>query len=78
MYILWMLIKRPGLKTSPQSSRSRRLWYSDLVDVNTVDLRKDEYQDEESDRIDDDARVNRITKGNIGARILWRLYYWVV
>lgn len=78
MYILWMLIKRPGLKSSANTPRSRRIWYSDLVDVNTVDLSKDEYQDEEVDKIDDETRHNRITKGNLGARMLWRLYYWIV
>lgn len=78
MYILWMLIKRPGLKSSSEISQSRRLWYSDLVDINTVDLIKDEYQDAEVDRVEDEARQDRVSTGNIAARALWRLYYWVV
>ncbi|KXN90118.1 putative amino-acid permease PB1C11.02 [Leucoagaricus sp. SymC.cos] len=77
MYILWMLIKRPGLKISPETGRTRRLWYSDLVDVNIVDLSKDEYHDVEEDRAEDERRQNRITKSNFGTRALWKLYYLV-
>jgi len=77
MYILWMLIKRPGLQVSPSSSQEKRRWHSDLVNVNTVDLSRDEYQDEEEDKIDDETRHNRITKGNPGTRALWRLFYVV-
>lgn len=78
MYILWMLIKRPGWKASTQTSRTNteRIWYSDLVDVNTVDLTKDEYKDEEVDKVEDEVRKNRATKGK--ARWLWRMYYWIV
>ncbi len=76
MYILWMLIKRPGLKASPNTSQAKR-WHSDLVDVDTVDLSKDEYQDEEEDIIEDEARRDRVTKGNVGLRVLWRFYYYV-
>ncbi|EKM80770.1 hypothetical protein AGABI1DRAFT_55831 [Agaricus bisporus var. burnettii JB137-S8] len=76
MYTAWMLIKRPGLNNSSQTSPTKtRFWYSDLVDVNTVDLSKDQYHDEESDHIEDETRTRRMTKGNLGRRILWRLYY---
>jgi amino acid permease len=77
MYTAWMLIKRPGLNGSPQTMQSKRFWYSDLVDVNTVDLSKDEYHDEESDHVEDETRTRRMTKGNLGLRILWRMYYLV-
>jgi hypothetical protein len=77
MYILWMLIKRPGFNASPETSQSRRLWYNDLVDVNTVDLSKDEYQDVEDDRIEGETGQDRVTKGSFGTRTLWRLYYLV-
>jgi AAT family amino acid transporter len=77
MCTAWMLIKRPRSNSSAQTAQSRRFWYSDLVDVNTVDLSKDEYHDEESDHIEDETRIRRMTKGNLGMRILWRLYYVV-
>lgn len=83
MFIVWMLVQRPGArKNLPNDSVSgsgdaplaRRLWYSDLVDVDTVDLFRDEYVEEEEDKTEDELRKNRV-KGKKG--FLWRLYYWV-
>lgn len=74
MYTLWLFIRRPGF----EASRSRRFWTSDLVDINTVDLSKDEYQGVETDRAEDERRHNRVMDGNSVRRVLWRLYYLVV
>ena len=83
MYVAWMLIRRPdpniptpSSSISPPSPGWRRKWWkSDLVDVNIVDLARDEYNDEDVGSAGDDERDRRCeTK----ARWLWRVYYWVV
>ncbi|RDB24776.1 putative amino-acid permease PB1C11.02 [Hypsizygus marmoreus] len=84
MFIVWMVLKRPGAsKGLPEASGSgegrrspaRRLWYSDLVDVDTVDLYRDEYVEEEDDKFDDEKRTSRL-QGKL--RFLWRFFYWIV
>jgi len=81
MFIFWMLLKRPGLHhlrlsgTLGDGENGKRMWYSDLVDVKTVDLSRDEYVERDDDRADDKQRTNRMTQGWKG--YLWRLYYWI-
>jgi len=83
MYTAWMLIRRPDpnipAPTSSLSSASpgwrREWWKSDLVDVNTVDLTRDEYTEDHVDSVGDDKRDKRY-QGK--TRWLWRVYYWVV
>lgn len=77
MFIFWMLLKRPGLHSSHpgMSGTLTGAWYSDLVDVKTVDLSRDEYAEGDHDRADDEQRVIRM-KGSKG--YLWKLYYWIV
>ena len=53
----------------------RKHWYSDLVDVDNVDLSRDEYADEEDDILDDEERTKRVS-GRLG--VLWTIYYWVL
>jgi len=77
MYILWLFIRRPGLKTSSATSQSKRFWLSDFVDINGVDLSQDEYQDIETDREEDERTHNRVVEGSLVRRILWRMYYLV-
>ena len=88
MYLGWILVKRPPKPAEreeperrpllpvgcfgPRSGRSR--WH-DLVDIHSLDLKRDEYQEVEEDRIDDAQRHKRL-EGR--ARWLWRAYYWVV
>ncbi|KAJ8521185.1 hypothetical protein ONZ45_g2094 [Pleurotus djamor] len=83
MFTGWMLIRRPGadkgLPTGSgeaETSTRRRggLWYSDLVDVGTVDLRRDEHEEDDNDKADDEQRNRRIA-GKLG--YLWRIYYWM-
>ena len=69
MYLGWILVKRPPKPAEreeperrplppvgcfgPRSGRSR--WH-DLVDIHSLDLKRDEYQEVEEDRIDDAQR----------------------
>lgn len=89
MFTIWMLVKRPGFHASeaararlPETSASgearppaiKRIWYSDLVDVQTVDLFRDEHIEGDDDKADDQTRETRTqAKGVKG--FLWRLYY---
>ena len=89
MYLTWSSLKRPtlpstaadGTPLSPDERPGvlRRAWRfvasSDVVDVRTVDLRRDEHEEEPEDAVDDAAREGKL-QGR--ARWLWRLYYAVV
>lgn len=84
MYIAWLVVKRssrlptsssesgPLLHTTAPQMTSQ---YHDFVDTRTVDLRRDEYEEDEVDKVDDEEREGRV-RGRY--RLLWRLYYWVV
>ena len=77
MFVSWMLLKHSGLHSAHSSisgTHRRTSWYSDLVDVETVDLSRDEYAEGDEDRADDEERNIRM-KGSKG--YLWRLYYWI-
>ncbi|KAL1747088.1 amino acid permease-domain-containing protein [Schizophyllum fasciatum] len=82
MFILYMLIRRPGRQpvgadVPEGETHSRyRVWYSDLIDTKTVDLVRDQYDEEEEERVDDEKRTRRLQSGRL--RYLWRLWYWVV
>lgn len=54
---------------------ARWWWYSDLVDTRTVDLRAQEYEEEDVDRVDDAKREDRL-RGKLGWG--WEVWYWVV
>ncbi|KAF8070371.1 amino acid permease-domain-containing protein [Lyophyllum atratum] len=86
MFVVWLSMTwlRPSRsKDLPRGSGrdqtdptpARRVWYSDLVDLNTVDLFRDEYVEEEEDNADDERRNDRV-EGKRG--FLWKVYYWVV
>lgn len=87
MYVGWVLLKRApklvGAKTGDQTSplavggldpHSKSRWH-DLVDTKSVDLKSQEYEEVEEDRIDDATRQKRLSSR---AWCLWRVYYWVV
>ncbi|KAF9268756.1 hypothetical protein L218DRAFT_977212 [Marasmius fiardii PR-910] len=81
MTFVWLFVRRPNPNPQPSSSAqpSRRvLWFTDVVDVHTVDLYRDEYEEgsEPSDKVEDEKRKRRITQGK--GRFFWRMYYWVV
>ncbi|EGO25175.1 hypothetical protein SERLADRAFT_368585 [Serpula lacrymans var. lacrymans S7.9] len=82
MYIVWMLTRRnacdsidegtPLIRTQGQRIR---WWHSDMVDVRTVDLFKDEYEEEAVEGADDEERERRLRSR---AGLAWRLYYWII
>jgi amino acid transporter, AAT family len=79
MYFAWLLIGRPEPNIPSPSSLSpgvhKKWWKGDLVDVSTVDLARDEYEEGQVDSSGDDERDKRC-KGR--TRWLWTAYYWVV
>lgn len=77
MYVLWMIYRhtRRASAGEARQSPSWRSWFSDLVNVDTVDLFRDEYVEQEEDKTDGEERKRRII-GRGG--FLWRIYYWVV
>ncbi|KAF9814582.1 hypothetical protein IEO21_05040 [Rhodonia placenta] len=68
MFVGWMVVRRPARK------EGRPRWH-DIVDTTTVDLTRDEYEEDATDKADDELRAERL-KGQVG--LLWRLYYWVI
>lgn len=80
MYVGWMLIRRPepnlpmSSSGTPVPTTRRKWWTSDLVDINIVDLHRDEYHEEQVDQLDDKREMRARGK----ARWLWKAYYWVV
>jgi hypothetical protein len=77
MTLAWLYIKRPASSDSLQTSLAKRFWYTDMPDVNALDLYEDEYKDVDGDIIEDEKRDRRMKEGNWVLRILWRLYYLV-
>jgi len=47
--------------------------FTDLVDINTLDLTKDEYEEQIDDREDEALRNKRLNRGKLST--LWRIYY---
>ncbi|KAH9832274.1 amino acid permease-domain-containing protein [Rhodofomes roseus] len=86
MYAGWLIVRRqpkPAGQVGEQRSLlpagcigpRRSFRWHDLVDIQTIDLKRDEYEEAEADRVDDAQRQKRL-EGRVGS--LWRLYYWVV
>lgn len=80
MYLAWMIIKRPDPNALASSNSTatptrRKWWTSDLVDINTVDLLREEYEEQAVDE-EDDQKMEKRLKGR--SRWAWRVYYWVV
>lgn len=84
MFIGWWIIRRPdpnplgkpaSANPSPENLSHRKWWRSDLVDVKTIDLQVDEYDEPEEGQVISERRASR-TKGRLGW--IWRVYYWVV
>ena len=70
------LLSDPGVDGGGPShlNRDKTLKYHDLVDTDTVDLMRDEY-DEEDDMEGEDEVTSRLS-GKL--RLLWTFYYWLV
>ena len=72
--------EEPGAGEPPKrKSVNRRVWefvsYNDAVDIETVDLRRDEHEEEAED-VEEDLKREGKLKGRW--RWLWRVYYAVV
>ena len=69
------LLSDPGIDGDSPSrlNRDKTLKYHDLVDVDTVDLIRDEY-DEEDMESEDEIAIRLSGK----MRLLWTFYYWLV
>lgn len=85
MFTLWRVLSNWQLRDVGNSSRTplvtpvstrvshtSRFWSGDIVDLDTVDLTRDEYVEVEEDRREDEQRALR-KKG-----VLWNLYDWLV
>ena len=57
--------------TSPSEGGANRVL--DVVDLQTIDLKSDEYQDDAEDDEEEALRQKRISRGR--RRFLWRIYY---
>jgi len=57
--------------TSPSGGGANRVL--DFVDLQTIDLKHDEYQDDAEDDEEEALRQKRISRGR--RRFLWRIYY---
>ena len=70
------LLSDPGMDGDRPShvDRDKTLKYHDLVNIDTVDLIRDEY-DEEDDMEGEDEITSRL---NGKMKLLWTLYYWLV
>lgn len=84
MYLGWILIRRPNpnhhLPSSLASSPLPWKWLKDdLVNLDTVDLRRDEYDDVglDPERAEEEER-EREKRSTGKGRWLWRIYYWIV
>ncbi|KAI0322347.1 amino acid permease/ SLC12A domain-containing protein [Amylostereum chailletii] len=73
MFIAWSLVHRsPAVHDEVVVSTRRVRQWSDIVDLATVDLRRDEYSDVEDDVVDDQEKERR-QKGRMAWA--WRIYY---
>ncbi|KIK68943.1 hypothetical protein GYMLUDRAFT_255560 [Collybiopsis luxurians FD-317 M1] len=64
-------------QNNQREGRRRRWWYLDTVDIHTVDLYRDEHEEEEADKADDEEKERRVKQTNIVKSTLWKLYYLV-
>jgi len=63
-------------RKSPPLTLKKQYWYHDLVDRDSVDLYRDEHEEEPSEQ--NDLANKRLTGSNGPTRWLWSLYYWLV
>ena len=69
MFLLWAILYRPAV--SVQTPRTnRKLWLLDLVDLQTMDLDSDQYEDDGADKHNEELRERN-------CRTWRRIYYWL-
>jgi amino acid permease len=81
MFTVWRTLSfhrssdKTPLLNSTQPAVQHSFWTGDVADLDTIDLTRYEYIEDEADRRDDEQRISR-QQG--GTRWLWNLYYWLV
>jgi AAT family amino acid transporter len=90
MYIAWFFKQRTARSTrtaglsdsastpllSPSLSEPEGR-YHDLVDIQTIDLSRDEYIEQDvTGKVDEDDDRDKRERGS--AKYLWKMYYWLV
>jgi len=76
MYIGYLIARRGSAKDSNgvlDPSFTGLKGFTDLVDVDAVDLRKNEHEEGADEHQDEAEREKRLQQGSL--RILWRIYY---
>ena len=76
MYLGWLIARRipAGSPDGVLVPRPRK--FSDLVNLDTLNLKTDEYDEQSDDHVEEVARNKRLNKGRM--RIIWQLYYSIV
>ncbi|KAK2467860.1 hypothetical protein APHAL10511_000155 [Amanita phalloides] len=89
MFIIWRTLSLRWPQVNPENSGQTPLlipaaseaahihsfWSGDVVDLDCVDLTRDEYIGDEIDKKDDEQINSRLKGAN---RWLWHLYYWLL
>ena len=76
MYVGWLLARRFAVTSRTavlDPSFSGPKGFTDLVDIHTLDLKKDEHDEQPDDYEDETLRNKRLNSGK--QRIFWQLYY---
>jgi AAT family amino acid transporter len=73
MYIGYLIVRRISAQDSNGVLDPGLKGFTDLVDVDTVDLRKNEHEEGADEHQDEAEREKRLQRGAL--RILWRVYY---
>jgi len=76
MWLGWIVVRRSMKQTTyPDNTSSNRgvSGVLDIVDLRTMDLTSDEYQDVVEDDEEENLRQKRTSQGK--QRFLWKIYY---
>jgi AAT family amino acid transporter len=76
LYFGWLVAHRNSSRTLDGVLDSGVRGFTDLVDIDTLDLKRDEYDEEPDDHEEEVQRNKRLNQGK--KRILWKLYYSIV
>jgi len=79
MYFGWLVARRISSRSSDgllDHSALALERFTDLVDIDGIDLRRDEYDEQSDDHEEETTRNKRLNRGKMW--ILWKLYYSIV
>ncbi|KAJ7209636.1 amino acid permease-domain-containing protein [Mycena pura] len=69
MFLLWAILYRPAVSVQTPGT-NRKPWLLDLVDLQTMDLDSDQYEDDGADKHNEELRERN-------SRTWRRIYYWL-